>query len=303
MKDILTIALPVYKRTDYIRSALDSAVKQTIPCRILLIDNNSPHDDFKKIIDTYNNPLMKYVKTKETVPQDENFNNCFRYADTPFVTVLHDDDMLHIQFAEMTKKIFDTYGDRAGGLVVKSQVGEEEWQGIFEKTELTDDIKLVKKQFFYFSQLTPFPGVVVNKDLALEIGGFRSGLHPIADLDFWYRYCTSAKVLMVNQKLAYYRISPTQSTNHLIDDMINNAYEFKIKIIEEDKSDHILTRLALEQMRLININFFKRTYPNIQITEKIINEKGLRKAERLLRFKVISKLVQIYRMKVSFGIL
>jgi glycosyltransferase involved in cell wall biosynthesis len=87
MENQLTIALPVYKRTDFIRKALDSAVNQTVKCRILLIDNNSPHDDFRTIIESYNNPLMKYVKTSETVPQDENFNNCFRYAETPWVTI------------------------------------------------------------------------------------------------------------------------------------------------------------------------------------------------------------------------
>ena len=94
MEDLLTIALPVYKRTDYIKSALDSAINQTVKCRILLIDNNSPHEEFKKIIDSYNNPLIEYVKTDSTVPQDENFNNCFRYSRTPWVTILHDDQVI-----------------------------------------------------------------------------------------------------------------------------------------------------------------------------------------------------------------
>ena len=301
MKDILTIALPVYKRTDYIKSALDSAVKQTVPCSILLIDNNSPHDDFKKIIDSYKNPLIKYVKTKETVPQDENFNNCFRYAETPYVTVLHDDDMLHIQFSEMAKKVFDKYGDKAGGFVVKSHVGEEEWEGIFQKTELTDDIKRVNEAYFHFAQLTPFPGVVVNKDLALEIGGFKSELHPIADFDFWYRYSTSTNMLMVNQEMTYYRISPTQSTNHLIDGMINNVYEYRRKLIDQGKNNKFLSRLALEQMRIMNIAFFKKTYPNIVLPDKLINEKGLRKAEKLLKNKLIARIVRRYRQKISFS--
>jgi len=69
MEDLLTIALPVYKRTDYIKSALDSAINQTIKCRILLIDNNSPHEEFKKIIDSYNNPLIDYVQTVDRVLQ------------------------------------------------------------------------------------------------------------------------------------------------------------------------------------------------------------------------------------------
>src|SRR6056297_2582685 len=115
MKDVITIALPVYNRTDYVKTALDSAVNQTVECSILLIDNNSPHDDFKKIVDSYKNANIKYVKTEETVPQDENFNNCFRYAETPWVTVLHDDDALHCQYVEFSEKIFKKYGDKAGG--------------------------------------------------------------------------------------------------------------------------------------------------------------------------------------------
>ena len=106
MKAQLTIALPVYKRIDFIKSALDSAVNQTVKCSILLIDNNSPHDDFKKIIESYPDQDIKYIKTDETVPQDENFNNCFRYADTPWVTILHDDDMLHCQYVEYCEKVF-----------------------------------------------------------------------------------------------------------------------------------------------------------------------------------------------------
>jgi glycosyltransferase involved in cell wall biosynthesis len=101
MNDLYTIALPVYKRTDYIRTALDSAVNQTVKCRILLIDNNSPHDEFRQIVESYHNPLMKYIKTDETVHQDENFNNCFRYCETPWLTILHDDDTLHCQYVAM----------------------------------------------------------------------------------------------------------------------------------------------------------------------------------------------------------
>ena len=80
MTELLTIAFPVYKRTEYFRKALDSAVNQTVKCKILVVDNNSPHDEFKKIIDEYNNPLIEYVKTDETVHQDENFNNCIKFC-------------------------------------------------------------------------------------------------------------------------------------------------------------------------------------------------------------------------------
>jgi GT2 family glycosyltransferase len=245
MQDLYTIALPVYKRTEYVRAALDSAVNQTVKCRILLIDNNSPHNDFKTIVESYNNPLIKYIKTSETVHQDENFNNCFRFAETPWLTILHDDDTLHFQYVEFAQILINKYHD-LGGFAVDCNVGSEEWQGIHEKIELTDKIKRVGEPFFYFSNLSAFPGVTVKRDIALKLGGFDVKLHPIADNDLWYRLAMNSKVLLVNQQLAFYRVSPVQSTNRLMEAMINDVYKYRLELIKKGKYNNLLTRLALE---------------------------------------------------------
>lgn len=301
MENIFTIALPVYKRTDYIKKALDSAVNQTVKCRILLIDNNSPHDDFRKIIESYNNPLMKYIKTDETVPQDENFNNCIRYCETPWLTILHDDDMLHCQYVEMAQRIINRWGDRIGGFAVSCNVGEHEWDGINQVKELTDDIRLVKESYFYFSQLSPFVGVTINKDIALQLKGFNVNLHPIADFDFWYRMSTRSNMLFVKQELAYYRISPNQSTNHLIDAMINNVYQYRLNLIKQDRHNNWLTRLSLEASRINNIDFFKRTYTNVVIPETFINHNKYLRARQLLKNRFLHKLSWWNIRRLSFG--
>ncbi len=297
----LTIALPVYNRTDYIRQALDSAINQTVKCNVLLIDNNSPHNDFKDILDSYHYPYAKYVRTKETVPQDENFNNCFRYAETPWVSILHDDDILHCQFAEFSAKILDKYGDRAGGIVFRSMVSETVWDELDKNVDLTDDIHLVKEAFFYFAQLTPFPGVVLKTETALKLGGFKSELHPIADFDFWYRYSTTERMLMVNQLMAFYRISPAQSTNHLIDAMINNIYSYRLRLIKKSSYNNFLSMLALEASRITNLNFFRNTYPNVELPEKITNKEKLIRAEKLLKNSLLKKIVSLYKNRISYG--
>ncbi len=301
MENIFTIALPVYKRTDYIRKALDSAVNQTVKCRILLVDNNSPHDDFRKIVESYNDPLMKYIKTDETVPQDENFNNCIRYCETPWLTILHDDDMLHCQYVEMAQKIINRWGNRIGGFAVSCNVGEHEWDGIAQVKELTDDIRLVKESYFYFSQLSPFVGVTINKEIALQLKGFNVNLHPIADFDFWYRMSTHSNMLFVKQEQAYYRISPNQSTNHLIDAMINNVYQYRLNLIKKGRHNNWLTRLSLEASRINNIDFFKRTYKNVVIPETFINHKEYLRAKRLLKNRFMYKLSWWNIRRLSFG--
>ncbi len=300
MKDKLTIALPVYKRTDFVKSALDSAVKQTVPCSILLIDNNSPHDDFKKIVDSYEGVDIKYIKTKETVPQDENFNNCFRYAETPWVTVLHDDDMLHFQFVEFCQNIIEKYGKDVGGVMVPSFVSEEEWPEVYTHKSMTGDIRFVNEAYFYFNTV-PFPGVLVNKDVAMKIGGFNNELFPVADFDFWYRYSREMPMVYIAQQMAYYRISSSQSTNNMVTDMINNIYEYRLGLIKGGKKNNRLTRLGLEHARIENIAYFKETYDNLELPDTFVHDGDMKRARKLLSFAPIRKMVEKYKQHLAFS--
>ena len=300
MIDQLTIALPVYKRTDYVRSALNSAVNQTIKCSIVLIDNNSPHRDFEAIVNEYPDADIRYVRTDETVPQDENFNNSFRYAETPWVTVLHDDDMLHVQYVEFCKKIIERYGESVGGIIFGSLVGEEEWKNVNEKKVLTDQIKKLNPAFFHFRHI-PFPGVLVKKDTALELGGFINDLYPIADFDFWYRYSKREQFYKVDQLLSYYRISPTQSTNNLVEAMVNNIYTYRIEEIRNSRHNNFLAKLGVEYSRNLNLEYFKNTYTSVEIPEEIVNKAGMERSRKLLRNRLTRKVVDKYINYLSFS--
>jgi glycosyltransferase involved in cell wall biosynthesis len=302
MIDLLTISLPVYKRTEYFRLAIESAINQTVKCRILVVDNNSPHDDFKKIVDSYNNPLIEYIKTSETVPQDENFNNCIRFTKTPWITILHDDDYLHCQFVELAQKILGKYKDTIGGFSVRNHVDSQEWPDVNTKVNLAEDFLVVKPTYFYFKQLTPFPGVVFNRELGLKLNGYNVSLHPIADLDFWRRLSENSTMLYVSQTLAYYRISPNQSTNRLIDDMINNVYRYRLNLIRERKvKNNFLTRLGVEYVRITGIQFFQNQYPHIRITSDYPNYGCLKFTRFLMKLPLFSRFMDWYVNKLCFG--
>jgi len=302
MVDTLTIAFPVYKRTDYFRKAIESALNQTVKCSILVIDNNSPHDEFKYIIDRYNSPLIEYIKTAETVPQDENFNNCIRFTKTPWITILHDDDYLHCQFVELTEQILSRFKDKIGGFAVNNHVSSEEWPDANKITVLTDNFITVKPTYFYFRQLSPFPGVVFDRELGLKLNGFNIPLHPIADLDFWRRLTENSLMLYIDQELAYYRISPNQSTNRLIDDMINNVYKYRLNLIRERKvKNNILTRLGVEYVRITGIRFFVSQYPNVEITREYPNHRSMKFTRFLMHLPLFSRFMNWYIYKLCFG--
>lgn len=89
--DLLTIAIPVYERKDFFLEALNSAINQTVKCNIIVIDNCSSHDYFKKIC---LEKKITYYRNDRNIGQDPNLNKCYKLPETEFVTLLCDDDIL-----------------------------------------------------------------------------------------------------------------------------------------------------------------------------------------------------------------
>ena len=97
--DLVTIAIPVYERVDFFQEALDSALNQTVKCKIVVSDNGSSHDIFGEICAKYPD-LVEYHKNKENIGMFPNWNKCVEYVRTPYMLILGDDDILHESFVE-----------------------------------------------------------------------------------------------------------------------------------------------------------------------------------------------------------
>ncbi len=103
MTHLLTIAIPVYERMDYFEEALASAFAQTVKCPIIVVDNASSHTRFRDMVaskaDASPAPLS-YFRNETNVGLFGNWNRCAELAQTPFVVVLSDDDILDPHYVE-----------------------------------------------------------------------------------------------------------------------------------------------------------------------------------------------------------
>jgi len=108
------------------------------------------------------------------------------------------------------------------------------------------------------------------------------------------------KMLLVENPMAYYRISPNQSTNHLIAAMINNMYEYRLRLLENSSHNGFLARLALEDTRLTNIEYFKKTYTSVELPEHIVHEERMNRAKKLLKCRILKKLMRRKKASLSF---
>lgn len=106
--DLLTIAMPCYERKDFFLAALESALNQTVKCKIIVVDNCSSHNYFEKVCKEKNVP---YYRNEINIGIAGNFSRTVELSDTKYVMNLQDDDKLHPQYVESFLKAVNLHPD------------------------------------------------------------------------------------------------------------------------------------------------------------------------------------------------
>jgi GT2 family glycosyltransferase len=106
--DLLTIAMPCYERKEYFLEALESALNQTVKCKVIVIDNCSSHDFFEKVCKEKN---VAYYRNNKNIGIAANFAKGFELAVTKYVMNLQDDDVLSPEYVESFLNAIHQYPD------------------------------------------------------------------------------------------------------------------------------------------------------------------------------------------------
>lgn len=89
----ISICIPTYKRTDLLKTLLDSIAIQSFKDFEILINDNSPDDSVKEFVSSYHSKLeIAYEKNEPAVSAVENCVRVMRRAKAPWIKVIHDDD-------------------------------------------------------------------------------------------------------------------------------------------------------------------------------------------------------------------
>jgi glycosyltransferase involved in cell wall biosynthesis len=239
MEDSLTIAIPVYNRSAYIREALESVLQQETQTRILVLDNDSTQFDFAALVRSYASPRIRYIRNEVNVGMAGNWNRCIDACETPFLALVHDDDKLEADYATKVVKRLDN-GVAAVfcrcGLIDRfgHRTGEVNLEGFRRCRDLAN---WCSANYFY-------TGIAFNVGVARRIGKFRTGLQFTPDYDLWFRLAAEGRFELIEDIIGLYRIydSPERITSNL-------AAKFEIT-----------PRLMIQFRR--NIHLYKTLFPN-----------------------------------------
>jgi glycosyltransferase involved in cell wall biosynthesis len=95
-----SIVMPTYRRTTYLREAIESALGQTTTDFELIVGDNSPDDAVGTIVRSYSDPRIAYQRHEVSLGAQGNWLWGVRAARSDVVATLHDDDAWLPHFLE-----------------------------------------------------------------------------------------------------------------------------------------------------------------------------------------------------------
>jgi glycosyltransferase involved in cell wall biosynthesis len=181
----ITIAVTVFNRRKFLKQAIGSALNQTVPVRVVVVEDCGPDAGMEAFVRQEFGSRIEYLRNPIRRGLFDNWNACLDYCKTPWLCILHDDDFLDPTFVESTIELSRqapecgiyfgqvTFVNESGKILsaCRPPLGHP-WQ----RVDLADILDATN---------FPFAGTLFKVACARALGGFRKTSQFCGDLEMW----------------------------------------------------------------------------------------------------------------------
>lgn len=202
----ITIAITVYNRRQYLKQAIKSALKQTVPVKVIVVEDCGPDATLEKFVKDEFGGRVEYFRNPERRGLFGNWNACIEYCKTPWLSILHDDDFLLPEFIETMQGLKAMLPDRGlyFGQALVADVEGEVMRDAFHRTSDSEARPLEAMHFLWTNPFS-FPGHLFAVDLAKKVGGFRTTSIYSGDWEFWMKLTVQGRGARTGTPVAVFR--------------------------------------------------------------------------------------------------
>jgi glycosyltransferase involved in cell wall biosynthesis len=260
----ITIAVPIYKRRQFVKQAVSSALDQSVPVRVMVVEDPGPDPTLESLVKGEFGPRIEYVKSPKWHGQFGNLNLCLDVCATEWISILHDDDYLAPGFVEAMidlarhapgealyrgQTVFvDEHGQPTGEIPLRPVHGD--WQRI----GLRD---IVYGPF-------PFPGQLFKVSTAKELGGFRESSCFCGDWEMWAKLIARGGAAETAIVVAYNRCH--ESWDRVTNAAVRNGRHISTTFVQQKRILALLPagskirfdRVAFQKQNPMSIRFLLR---------------------------------------------
>lgn len=259
----LTVIITTYNRPLLLKEAIESLICQNTTCsfNILITDNNSEENLrlSREYIEGLSRNNIRYIRNLENLGMFGNMNQGLVLAETEYVAFLHDDDLYDSSFVSNVWSKINSRKDIKALHVGVTKIINGKKGHIIERGKL----KKYKDWQMLFEGPGAPTGLVVKRDIAVNLGGFNIDFHPTSDYCFGCEISSTYHYYKYSKTLCYYRVSENESMK--VDTLklfVNNDFFLRRHILNKYSVPNVIQNtiqsyLVSDQIIVLRNNYNK----------------------------------------------
>lgn len=216
----VTIAIPTFNQSDYLRFALASALEQRFTDLQILVLDNASTDNTEKVVRGFSDTRIRYIRNDSNIGLFRNWNRAIALNQSEFISILPSDDVLLPEFVGRSVQSLErypaagfsfcaaTYIDENGlSMVVPINVGRMPVPGLVDGLDYLH-LLVAGRNWTIFP-----PSALIRASAIAECGPFNAlhSFHSI-DLNLYIRLAARFPMVFIDEQLAQFRVHARQVT-------------------------------------------------------------------------------------------
>jgi glycosyltransferase involved in cell wall biosynthesis len=203
-----SIVIPAHNRREYLKQAISSCLKQTVPEFEIIVSDDCSADDLRSVTESFNDVRVQYHRSERRLGAARNHERAVSLSSGVYVIALHSDDLLLPECLEMAGAALDLHPTAAAVYFSCVHLSGSKLTG----SSLVPTLRFVNRETFRKNPwLEKFTGV--NPSCCLfrrtsfdSIGGYRTSLRFAYDWEIYRRFMDKGGgVIFLPQVLTIYR--------------------------------------------------------------------------------------------------
>ncbi|MBS1918407.1 MAG: glycosyltransferase family 2 protein [Bacteroidetes bacterium] len=281
MAPLISICIPAYKRTEFLKRLLDSVAIQTFKNFEVIVTDDSPGNEVENLCNFYKkNFSISYYRNTQQLGTPENWNESIRKAKGDWIKLMHDDDWFSAK--NSLQYFVDAINNNPASSFFFSAyrniyLDENKEEPVFINSFRYKMIRKNPVTLFAKNVIGP-PSVVIHKNDKQIY--YDKNFKWLVDIEFYMRYIKAAKPVYINKELVNVGLGSLQVTKQV----------FRVKKVEIPESFYLLDKIGAAQLSNIFVyDGYWRFLRNLSVRSlRDISENGYSGEPPLVIKKIIA---------------